>query len=112
MTIGNRASGQVRLAELIHAGLTARPEGLRETAIEWVCSTPTAPNGHDGETWGHGPVQKALARLVDRGLIDLVDEPDGRRWIAREPSEETRAWCRRERRIARRVNKRIVRRAA
>lgn len=111
MTIGHRASGQVRLAELVMAGVSSRPEVMRESAIAWVCTTPTDLNGHAGETWGHGPLQRALARLVDLGLIDRIDEPDGTRWIAREPSDEAREWCRRERRIARRVNQRIVRAA-
>ena len=111
MTIGNRASGQVRLAELVRAGVSSRPGGLRESAIAWVCATPNGPARGEWETWNEPALTKALMRLVEAGMIDMTEEDGGRRWHLRPPSDKTRAWARAERRAGRRMSDRIVRAA-
>lgn len=56
MSIGHRASKYIRAADLIVAGLSARPEGLRESALMMVATTRTGSTGSDWETWGDGAI--------------------------------------------------------
>lgn len=111
MSVGHRASGYVRLADMIVAGLSAAPRGMRESSLALVASTRTASVGSGWETWNDRQLIKALMRLVDSGLIDMTQDGDGRRWHLRPPSDETLAWARAERRVARHTE-RIVRRKA
>lgn len=79
---GSRASGQVRLAEMLLAGIAGRPDGMRETMLVWLAAMRLGCGLGQWQTWNPRETSKALARLEAAGLVRPVDEPEGRRWVA------------------------------